>query len=126
MRKPRRLATQREVCAYRHCNNEFRPKRQVQRFCTQRCRDAYRYDTSPASRRPMRASQRPKKARKRHLWTGTLRSAENGGKRQTKTIGYREVVGPSIGLKSGRPVVDLIGIDAELLRKIIEIECGDS
>ncbi|GAH44371.1 unnamed protein product [marine sediment metagenome] len=29
-----------EVCAYRHCANEFRPKREAQRFCSPRCREA--------------------------------------------------------------------------------------
>jgi len=60
MRKPKTLTPRFQVCVYRHCDNEFRPKREAQRFCSQRCRDAYRYDTT-------RANQGHKKARKRHL-----------------------------------------------------------
>ncbi len=49
-----------EICAYRYCSNEFRPKREAQRFCSKRCRDAYRYDIK-------RAEKGIKKARKRRL-----------------------------------------------------------
>jgi hypothetical protein len=101
-----------EVCAYRHCSNEFRPKRELHRFCSEKCRKDYHYDITRTS----------KKRRKRRLGAGVLGSVENSEKRSTKTASYREGAGPSIALKSGRPIVDLIGIDPKLLRKIIRIE----
>ena len=110
-----------EGCVYRHCTNEFRPKREAQRFCSPRCREAYRYDQKLL----IQGGRERLEARKRHLGPGTPRSAEKTGKRSTETIGYREGIGPSIALKSGLPaVVDLVGIDLKLLRKIIEIECS--
>ena len=108
------LSTKLEVCAYRHCDNEFRPKREAQRFCKEKCRKDYHYDITRTS----------KKRRKRRLGAGVLGSVERGEKRSTKTTSYGTGVDPSIALKSGRPVVDLVGIDPKLLRKIIEIEVG--
>ena len=114
-----------EVCAYRHCNNEFRPKREAQRFCSETCRKAYHYDTTRASKK--RRKRRLKAvctAANESLGGGILRSVEKNKKRSTKTATYRGGVDPSAVLKSRRPIVDLVGIDPKLLREIIKIECS--
>jgi len=51
-----------EPGAYRHCKEIFTPKRNDQRFCSQRCREAWAYDVR-------RAEIGVKKPRKRHLAT---------------------------------------------------------
>jgi predicted nucleic acid-binding Zn ribbon protein len=73
-----------EVCAYRHCTNEFRPKREAQRFCSPRCREAYRYDIK-------RAASGTKKARKKHLGPPYLEARKKGQKGQTKQCFIRRV-----------------------------------
>jgi hypothetical protein len=64
------LSPKLEVCAYRHCKNEFRPKREAQRFCSERCRKDYHYDVTRTS----------KKRRKRRLWAGGTWKRRNRGK----------------------------------------------
>jgi predicted nucleic acid-binding Zn ribbon protein len=108
------LSPKLEVCAYRHCKNEFRPKREAQRFCSERCRKDYHYDVTRTS----------KKRRKRRLWAGVLGSVETEVNSLRRSISYEEGVHPSIALKCGPPVVDLVGIDPELLALIVKIECG--
>ncbi len=41
-----------QVCAYLHCNNEFRAQREAQRFCSERCRKAWHYDINRTSKKP--------------------------------------------------------------------------
>ena len=107
-----------EFCAYRNCRNEFRPKRELQRFCSPRCRDAYHYDLKLLKQ----GGRERLEARKRHLGPGTPRSAENGAERSTKTIGY----GPYFVVKGfGIEVPSTTDIDPELLRYIVRIERGE-
>ena len=108
----------REVCAYPHCKNEFRPKREAQRFCSKRCRDAYRYDIK-------RAEKGVKKARKRHLGLTLPRSAEKGAERSKKTVLYKEGVDPYFVVKGfGVETPSTSDIDPELVRHIVKIERG--
>jgi hypothetical protein len=76
-----------EECVYKHCNNVFRPKREAQRFCSQQCRDAYRYDLNrvPAlaainAAEAEKGHERVKKARKRRLGQGHLEARKKGQK----------------------------------------------
>ena len=108
-----------EVCAYRHCKNEFQPKRELQRFCSQRCRDTYRYDIR-------RAEKGVKKARKRRLGSTLPGSAENGRKRSKKTVPYKEGVDPYFVVKGfGVETPSTSDIDPELVRHIVKIERGE-
>jgi hypothetical protein len=77
-----------EECVYKHCNNVFRPKREAQRFCSQRCREAYRYDQKLLKQ----GGRERLEARKRRLGPGALKSAEKAGESATKTVIYREGV----------------------------------
>ncbi len=105
-----------EICAYRHCNNEFRPKREAQRFCSQRCRDAYRYDIK-------RAEKGVKKARKRHLGHALPGSAEKGEKSSKKTVLYKQGVDAYFVVKGfGVETPSTSDIDPDLVRHIIKIE----
>ncbi len=106
-----------EKCAYRHCENEFRPKRELQRFCSKRCREAYHYDEK-------RRAQGLKKPRKRHLRTGTLGSMENGEIKSTKTAIYRDDVS-IVKATHSIEVPSTSDIDPELLRVIVRMECGE-
>ena len=105
-----------EVCAYRHCYNVFRPKREVQRFCSQRCRDAYRYDIK-------RAEKGVKKARKRHLGSALPARAEKGGKTLIKTVSYKS--GIPLEKRCGVEVPTTTDIDDDELRRIIRLERGE-
>ena len=108
-----------EVCAYRHCNNEFKPKREAQRFCSQRCRDAYRYDIK-------RAEKGAKKARKRRLGSTLPGSAEKGAKTSTKTVQYKEGVDPYFVVKGfGIETPSTSDLDPELVRYMVRLERGD-
>jgi predicted nucleic acid-binding Zn ribbon protein len=105
-----------EECVYKHCNNVFRPKREAQRFCSQRCREAYRYDIK-------RAASGTKKARKKHLVLTLLGSAEKGAKRSNKTVLYKEGVDPYFVVKGfGVETPSTSDIDPELLRDIVRLE----
>jgi predicted nucleic acid-binding Zn ribbon protein len=105
-----------EVCAYRHCTNEFRPKREAQRFCSPRCREAYRYDIK-------RAASGTKKARKKHLGLTLLGSAEKGAKRSNKTVLYKKGVDPYFVVQGfGIETPSTSDIDPELLRYIVRTE----
>ena len=107
-----------EVCAYRNCSNEFRPKRELQRFCSPRCREAYRYDNK-------RAEKGVKKARKRRLGPGTLRSAEKGTKKSNKTVRYKAGVDPYFVVQGfGIETPSTSDIDPELVHYIVRIERG--
>jgi hypothetical protein len=57
-----------EECVYKHCNNVFRPKREAQRFCSPRCREAYRYDQKLLKQ----GGRERLEARKRRLGQGHL------------------------------------------------------
>ena len=106
-----------EVCAYRHCTNEFRPKREEQRFCSPRCREAYRYDQKLLKQ----GGRERLEARKRRLGPGTLRSAEKELKRSTKTMRFRE----GITLVRGSHSIEVPSpsdINPELVRHIVRLE----
>ena len=108
-----------EECVYKHCNNLFRPKRELQRFCSPRCREAYRYDQKLLKQ----GGRERLEARKRHLGPGTPRSAEEGAERSTKTIGY----GPYFVVKGfGIETPSTTDIDLELLQYIVHIERGEA
>mgnify|MGYP001820922237 CR=1 FL=1 len=112
-------STHPEVCAYRHCTNEFRPKREAQRFCSKRCRDAYRYDIT-------RAEKGVKKARKRRLGYTLPGSAEKGAKKANKTVPYKGGVDPYFVVRGfGVETPSTSDIDDELLRYIIRLERGE-
>jgi hypothetical protein len=68
-----------EVCKRRGCDAEFGKKREAQRFCSERCREAYAYDVR-------RAELGVKTPRKRRLGTTPLGSTENGLFYSTKSI----------------------------------------
>jgi hypothetical protein len=65
-----------EECVYKHCNNVFRPKREAQRFCSQRCREAYRYDQKLLKQ----GGRERLEARKRRLGQGHLEARKKGQK----------------------------------------------
>jgi hypothetical protein len=110
-----------EVCAYRHCANEFRPKREAQRFCSPRCREAYRYDQKLLKQ----GGRERLEARKRRLGPGTLRSAEKGAKKSNKTVLYKTGVDPYFVVQGfGIETPSTSDIDADLLRDIVKIERG--
>jgi predicted nucleic acid-binding Zn ribbon protein len=69
-----------EVCAYRHCTNEFRPKREAQRFCSPRCREAYRYDQKLLKQ----GGRERLEARKKRLGQGHLKARKKQEKAQQK------------------------------------------
>jgi hypothetical protein len=105
-----------EECVYKHCNNVFRPKREAQRFCSPRCREACRYDIK-------RAEKGVEKARKRRLGPGTLRSAEKGAKSLEKTVLYKEGVDPYFVVQGfGIETPSTSDIDPELVRHIVRLE----
>jgi hypothetical protein len=110
-----------EVCAYRNCSNEFRPKRELQRFCSPRCREAYRYDQKLLKQ----GGRERLEARKRRLGPGTLRSAEKGAKSLEKTVLYKEGVDPYFVVKGfAIETPTTSDIDPELLRDIVRLERG--
>jgi len=108
-----------EVCAYRNCSNEFRPKRELQRFCSPRCREAYRYDQKLLKQ----GGRERLEARKRRLGPGTLRSAEKGAKSSEKTVLHKAGVDPYFVLQGfGIETPSTSDIDPELLRHIVRLE----
>jgi hypothetical protein len=108
-----------EVCAYRNCRNEFRPKRELQRFCSPRCREANRYDQKLLKQ----GGRERLEARKRRLGPGTLRSAEKWAERSKKTALYKEGVDPYFVVKGfGVETPSTSDIDRELLRYIVRTE----
>ena len=102
-----------EVCAHRRCSNEFRPKREQQRFCSDACRKAVHYDLNRTSRTPRKKRLKPPSgaatAAPSPSWAQVPRSVQSGKKT------------PSSSVANNR-VVDLVGVDRTLLAKIIEVE----
>jgi hypothetical protein len=102
-----------EKCAYRHCNNEFRPRRELQRFCSEVCRKAYNYDVT-------RTSKKPRKRALRSVETlpgsGILASVEKHEKKVGKTVSYRGSV--TLVQRCGIEVPSTTDITDEELRDI--------
>ncbi len=108
-----------EVCAYRHCSNEFLPKREAQRFCSNACRKAYNYDVT-------RTSKKPRKRALRSVETlpgsGTLGSVQKREKDIDRTVLYRR--GVTLVSRCGIEVPTTTDIEDEDLRDIIRLERG--
>ena len=68
----------RACCAYRHCKETFRSTRSDQRFCSQRCREAYAYDLKRAEAGIKGPRKKRLQATNTHPATPIAASRENG------------------------------------------------
>ena len=107
------------VCAYRDCSNEFRPQREHQRFCSQRCRKAYNYDVTRTSTKPRK---RALKSVENFAGSGIPESVQKHEKRGEKTVPHRR--GVTLEKRCKVEVPTTTDIDDDELRRIIRLERG--
>ena len=112
-----------EVCAYRHCKNEFRPRREMQRFCSEVCRKAYSYDTTRTSKKPRRRTLRSVETLSGSNIPESLESVEKHEKKVGSTVSYK---GVTLVQRCGIEVPSTTNIEDEQLRYIIELEQGNA
>ena len=97
--------TPEEPCAYRHCKKIFTPKRNDQRFCSQRCREAYAYDVR-------RADMASSKSRAITSSSSTIRARRRRGGECWAISTLRSVV-----LRSKRPKSSFVPLRAPYFDK---------
>ena len=108
-----------ETCAYRYCSNEFRPKREAQRFCSPRCRKAYNYDATRTSKKPRKRALR---SVEKFAGGGIPGSVQKYEKTSVKTVPYRR--GVALEKRCGVEVPTTTDITDDELRYIIRLESG--
>ncbi len=108
-----------EICAYRHCNNEFRPKREAQQFCSQRCRKAWYYDINRTSKKPRKRALKSVENLSGCVIPVSVQKRE---KDIDRTVLYRG--GVTLVSRCGIEVPTTTDIEDEELRDIIRLERG--
>jgi endogenous inhibitor of DNA gyrase (YacG/DUF329 family) len=119
-----------ELIQCRRCGSEVRRKRLAQRYCSERCRNASVQSRRRRKQAARSGDNRDRRGRpgleKRRLVPPYLEAVTGPQKKQ----GISDAYG---GKKSGLypwasvqpPVVDLIGIEPELLAEIVRVETAD-
>ena len=108
-----------EVCAYRHCKNEFRPQREHQRFCSKRCRKAYNYDVTRASKKPRKRALKSVENFPGSSIPGSVEKHENSA---GKTAPYKGHV--TLAKRCKIEIPTTTDIEDDELRRIIRLERG--
>ena len=112
-----------ELIKCRRCGKEFRRKRLDHRYCTKECSNAAvqnRKRRKQARSGDKRSKKSPSRPQKRRLVSPYLEAVTYAQKTSTKSYPYAS---PKVGVHP-RPVVDLVGIEPELLAYIIKTETG--
>ena len=108
-----------EVCAYRHCKNEFRPQREHQRFCSKTCRKASHYALNRTSKKPRKRALKSVENFPGSVIPG---SVEKHGKKLGETVPYRR--GVTLVTRCGIEVPTTTDIEDDELRYILRSERG--
>ena len=109
-----------EVCAYRHCKNEFRPQREHQRFCSKTCRKASHYALNRTSKKPRKRALKSVETLPSSKIPESVKKHE---KKHEKTAFYKGHATP-LTRRCGIDVPMTAEIDDDELRQIIRLEGG--
>ena len=109
-----------ELIECQRCGQEVRRKRLGQRYCDEQCRNAAVQDRKRRKQARSGDKKSPTDTQKRRLVSPYLEAVTYAQKTSTKSYPYAS---PKVGVHP-RPVVDLVGIEPELLAYIIKTETG--